>query len=109
VIVPTGDEITPVGTEPAPGQILDTNSLMLAAQAREIGCDAQVTEIVVDDPDRLTTALRQAARDADLVILVAGSSAGRDDYTAEVVARAGVLSGARGRGTARTSRRARLR
>jgi len=92
VIVPTGDEITPVGTEPAPGQILDTNSLMLAAQAREIGCDAQVTEIVVDDPDRLTTALRQAARDADLVILVAGSSAGRDDYTAEVVARAGVLS-----------------
>jgi len=60
--------------------------------SREIGCDAQVTEIVVDDPDRLTTALRQAARDADLVILVAGSSAGRDDYTAEVVARAGVLS-----------------
>jgi putative molybdopterin biosynthesis protein len=92
VIVPTGDEIRPIGTEPAPGQILDTNSLMLAAQAREIGCEARVTEIHGDDPDRLTEALRHAAGDADLVILVAGSSAGRDDYTAEVVARAGVLA-----------------
>jgi putative molybdopterin biosynthesis protein len=92
VIVPTGDEIRPIGTEPAPGEILDTNSLMLAAQAREIGCDAQVTDIVADDPDLITAALRDAASSADLVILVAGSSAGRDDHTARVVAAAGTLA-----------------
>lgn len=92
VIVPTGDEIRAIGTEPVPGEILDTNSLMLAAQAREIGCDAQVTAIIADDPDLITTALCAAATDADLVILVAGSSAGRDDYTARVVATAGVLA-----------------
>lgn len=92
VIIPTGDEIRPLGTEPAPGEILDTNSLMLAAQATEIGCAAQVTKIVADDPDLIGAALLDAAARADLVIVVAGSSAGRDDYTARVVAAAGTLA-----------------
>ena len=92
VIVPTGDEIRPVGTDLAPGEIVDTNSLMLAAQAGEIGCDTQVTAIVGDDPHLITDALRDAAVEADLVILIAGSSAGRDDYTARVVAAAGSLA-----------------
>ena len=92
VIVPTGDEIRPVGTDLAPGEIADTNSLMLAAQASEIGCDARVTAIVGDDPQLIIDALREAAAQADLVILIAGSSAGRDDYTARVVAEAGSLA-----------------
>ncbi|GAA2551483.1 molybdopterin biosynthesis protein [Pseudonocardia hydrocarbonoxydans] len=91
-VVPTGDEIVPVGTEPATGQILDTNSLMLAAQARELGCAARVHDIVADDPAAITAAVRAAAAEADLVVLVAGSSAGRDDYTARVVAAAGTLA-----------------
>lgn len=91
-IVPTGDEIRPIGSEPAPGEILDTNSLMLAAQAREVGCEARITGIIADDPELITVALRDAAADADLVILVAGSSAGRDDYTAAVVAEAGTIA-----------------
>jgi molybdopterin molybdotransferase/putative molybdopterin biosynthesis protein len=92
VVVPTGDEIRPIGAALGPGQIPDTNSLMLAAQAREIGCTASVTDIVVDDPAAITTALTDAAAEADLVVLIAGSSAGRDDYTARVVAAAGTLA-----------------
>ncbi|MFI7452368.1 molybdopterin biosynthesis protein [Nonomuraea sp. NPDC049714] len=92
VIVPTGDEIRPIGAELAPGDILDTNSMMLAAQAREAGCEARVTEIVPDDPEAIAATLREATRDADLVLLIAGSSAGRDDYTARVVAEAGVVA-----------------
>jgi len=91
-VIPTGDEIRPIGAVLEPGDILDTNSLMLAAQAREIGCEARVTEIVRDDPDAITAALREAAAEADLVLLIAGSSAGRDDYTARVVAGAGTLA-----------------
>jgi putative molybdopterin biosynthesis protein len=92
VIIPTGDEIRPVGTELGPGEIADTNSMMLAAQAVEVGCEARTTDIVVDDPELITAAVRDAAADADLVILIAGSSAGRDDYTARVVASAGSLA-----------------
>jgi putative molybdopterin biosynthesis protein len=92
VVIPTGDEIRPIGTEPAAGEILDTNSVMLAAQARELGCRVRVTPIARDDPDAITEVLRAAAADADLVVLIAGSSAGRDDYTARVVANAGTLA-----------------
>jgi putative molybdopterin biosynthesis protein len=91
-VIPTGDEIRPVGSELEPGDILDTNSLMLAAQARECGCETRVADVVPDDPERITAALRAAAADADLVLLIAGSSAGRDDYTARVVADAGSLA-----------------
>ncbi|MGW4523967.1 molybdopterin biosynthesis protein [Amycolatopsis sp. NPDC004378] len=92
VVIPTGDEIRPIGTALKPGEILDTNSLMLAAQAREAGCDARVTDIVADDPGAITEVLRAAAAEADLVLLVAGSSAGRDDHTARVVAEAGSVA-----------------
>ena len=91
-IVPTGDEIRPLGTTLHRGEIPDTNSLMLAGQARETGCETVPVAIVPDDPDRIAAAVRQAAARSDLVIVVAGSSRGRDDYTAEVVAAVGTLA-----------------
>jgi putative molybdopterin biosynthesis protein len=91
-VLPTGDEIRPVGTDPAPGVILDTNSLMLAAQAEAAGCAAWRSDILPDDPDRIAAAVRDAAGRADLVLICAGSSAGRDDHTAAVVDRVGTLA-----------------
>jgi putative molybdopterin biosynthesis protein len=90
-IVPTGDEIRALGEPLADGEIPDTNSLMLAGQAREAGCEAVVLPIVRDDPGLIATALREAASRCDLAIVVAGSSAGRDDYTAAVVEDTGAL------------------
>jgi putative molybdopterin biosynthesis protein len=91
-VLPTGDEVRPIGTETGPGEILDTNSLMLAVQAREAGCDAQCLPIEPDDPAGIAKAVRAAVADCDLLIIVAGSSAGRDDYTARVVAELGTLA-----------------
>ncbi|HTU74605.1 MAG TPA: molybdopterin biosynthesis protein [Trebonia sp.] len=92
VILPTGDEVRPVGSAPGPGEILDTNSLMLAGQAREAGCEARVLPIEPDDPARIAAVVRDAAAGCDLLIVIAGSSAGRDDYTARVVASEGALA-----------------
>jgi len=91
-VLPTGDEVRPIGTEPGPGEILDTNSLMLAIQAREAGCEAHCLPIEPDDPAGLAKAVRAAVADCDLLIIVAGSSAGRDDYTARIVAELGTLA-----------------
>ena len=49
-VIPTGDEIVPVGSPPQLGEILDTNSLMLVAQAQEAGCEAWATPIQPDGP-----------------------------------------------------------
>jgi putative molybdopterin biosynthesis protein len=91
-ILPTGDEVRPIGTLTGPGEILDTNSLMLATQAREVGCEARCLPVEPDDPDRIAAVVKAAATDCDLLIIVAGSSAGRDDYTARVVAGLGTLA-----------------
>ena len=92
IVIPTGDEVRPLGSDPAPGELVDTNSLMLVAQAREAGCTAEALAVLPDDPARIGAAVEEAAARADLVIVIAGSSAGRDDYTADVVGRPGRCS-----------------
>jgi putative molybdopterin biosynthesis protein len=91
-VLPTGDEVRPIGAQTGPGEILDTNSLMLATQAREAGAVAHCLPIERDDPASLAAAVRAAVAGCDLLIIVAGSSAGRDDYTANVVAQLGTLA-----------------
>jgi putative molybdopterin biosynthesis protein len=91
-VLPTGDEMRPIGSELAAGELLDTNSLMLAGQARELGCEVLVLPIEPDDPQRLTSAIREAVQRCDLLIVIAGSSAGRDDHTAALVDELGDLA-----------------
>jgi putative molybdopterin biosynthesis protein len=91
-VIPTGDELRPIGTELGEGELPDTNSVMLAAQAEAAGCEAHRFEITPDVPEQIAEAVRTAAAKSDLVIVIAGSSAGRDDHTAEVVASVGTLA-----------------
>ena len=91
-IVPTGDEIRPLGSALSPGEILDTNSLMLEGLLAEAGCEAWSLPVVPDAPDALATALAGAAHTADLVLVIAGSSAGRGDHTGAVINRLGEVA-----------------
>lgn len=91
-ILPTGDEIRPVGVPLRAGDIVDTNSLMLAAMAREAGCRTRVLPIAPDDPAFLAAAVAETTGYADLVLVIAGSSAGRDDHTAGVLATLGKVA-----------------
>jgi putative molybdopterin biosynthesis protein len=91
-VIPTGDEIRPVGSDLAEGELPDTNSLMLAAQAEAAGCEAHRFQVVPDVPEEIADAVRAAAARSDLVVVIAGSSAGRDDHTAAVVAEVGTLA-----------------
>ena len=88
-IIPTGDEIRPVGTVPRFGDIIDTNSLMLAARCRQLSAVPLVSAVVPDDPDALAVELRRAAGQADLVLVIAGSSRGRGDHAGAVLAQVG--------------------
>src|SRR6202034_1536912 len=87
LILPTGDEVRPIGTEPGPGEILDTNSLMLAEQAIEAGCEARCLPIEPDDPDRIAAVVTEAAAGCDLLIVIAGSPPRRRPRTAARLAR----------------------
>ena len=90
-ILPTGSELVPPGTTPAPGQIIEFNSLVLAAQVEEWGGLARRLPIVPDQLEHLMRAVGEAAAESDLVLVNAGSSAGSEDFTASVVAHLGDL------------------
>ncbi len=88
-IIPTGTELVEPGSELKRGDIIDFNSTMLAATATEYGAHAVRKHIVKDDADLLRQTILDALSDADLVVINAGSSAGREDFTVDVIAELG--------------------
>jgi putative molybdopterin biosynthesis protein len=84
-ILPTGSELVPVGTDAKPGQILEFNSLVLAAQVESWGGLAERYPIIPDNFDQIRDVTLKAAQGNDLILINAGSSAGSEDFTANVV------------------------
>jgi putative molybdopterin biosynthesis protein len=90
-IIPTGDELLAPGDEYQPGRIIEFNSTVLSALIYEGGGAARVLPSVADDPEKLKAALRSALLDHHMVAIIAGSSAGEHDFTAQVIEEEGEL------------------
>lgn len=88
-IIPTGDEVVPPSDDPAPGDVIEFNSTIFSAMLTEWGCAPRTYPIVRDKKELLRDALETAVSECDLVLINAGSSAGRDDYTSTIIAEAG--------------------
>ena len=88
-IIPTGDEIVPPCADPKPGDILEFNSSIFSGMVTDWGCEARTYPIVNDVFEKIRDALLAAADECDMVLLNAGSSAGRDDYSVRAIAEAG--------------------
>jgi molybdopterin molybdotransferase len=78
-ILSTGDELIDPAATPTGGQIRDVNAAMLLAACEEMGADACFYGIVRDDEETLLTAMQEAIKDCDLLLLSGGSSAGAKD------------------------------
>jgi putative molybdopterin biosynthesis protein len=94
-IIPSGTELVTAETAASqplqPGQIIEYNSIVLAAQVAEWGGQPTRLPAVPDEAEAIKTAVAEATRDHDLILLNAGSSAGSEDYTAQVVQELGQL------------------
>ncbi len=90
-IIPTGTELVPIGQPVKKGDIIEYNSLVLAAQVRAWGGDPVRYPIIPDDFPTIRAAVARAALECDLILLNAGSSAGSEDYSARVVEDLGQL------------------
>ena len=84
-IIPTGDELISSGKEIIPGKIIEYNSKIINGLIHEWGGEARVYEIVKDIPLDLKRILLEAASQNDVVVVLAGSSAGSKDFTSEIV------------------------
>ncbi len=90
-VLPTGSELVPVGQPPERGDIIEYNSIVLAAQILGWGGEPVRYPITPDVYEQIRDNARRAAEENDLVLLNAGSSAGSEDFTARVVQECGDL------------------
>lgn len=76
LVMSTGSELVAPGTPLQPGQIYESNAVMLAAAVRDAGADVVTSSMTEDDVDLFRATLQKHAGDADLVITTGGVSAG---------------------------------
>ncbi|GFK93713.1 Molybdopterin molybdenumtransferase [Fundidesulfovibrio magnetotacticus] len=94
-VIPTGDEVLDYTSrpEPGPGQVVESNSVMLCALAQGWGLDARRRPPVRDEPGALARAVEEALNSpAHVVAILAGSSAGSKDFTRAVMERFGEVA-----------------
>jgi putative molybdopterin biosynthesis protein len=84
-IIPTGTELVEDPDETGPGKVMESNSWVLASFARALGAEPERMGVVTDDLGSIRSALEKALETADAVVINAGTSAGREDYTKSVI------------------------
>lgn len=84
-IFPTGSEIVEPTDDIQDGQIIDSNSRMFENMVVEEGGTAVRFPILKDEYNGIKTAVSDAVKKFDLVIVNAGTSAGTKDYTVHVL------------------------
>jgi molybdenum cofactor synthesis domain-containing protein len=95
LILPTGDEI--VAPEEArdpiqPGVILEVNGQVLASMVTECGAECTLLQAIPDDPQKIRQAIAGGLSEGyDIILTIAGSSAGSEDYTPGVLSDMGEL------------------
>ena len=87
-IVTTGDELVELGTELRPGEIFETNGVMLAGLAEAAGAEVVMRSHCRDDFEELCAVLRDAT-DNDVVIISGGVSVGERDLVRDALRKVG--------------------
>ena len=83
-ILSTGDELVELGCTPGPGEIINSNTLSLAAAVQEAGCIPRIIGIARDNRESHVEKLSEGLK-ADALITSAGVSAGDCDLVRDIL------------------------
>lgn len=90
-IIPTGGELVAIGSRPLkPGEAYEINGLMAQLYVKTWGGEALLHEIVPDDPKLIRGAI-ESSLDADMIVIIGGTSVGEKDYAPTTVEGMGEL------------------
>ena len=87
----SGDELLPPAAPRGPGQIWESNSVLLTALLQRLGYGVDEVRVVVDQPEPLRVALRELAACCDVVVSTGGVSAGDSDWIRALVGELGAV------------------
>ena len=90
-ILSTGDELADPGQPLKPGQIYNSNRILLAALCRQMGYQVIEARCVADTLTETTSALLDAAASADVILSTGGVSVGEEDHVRPAVEATGEL------------------
>ncbi len=90
-VLSSGDELKQPGETLRPGDLFDSNRIMLLSVLQRFGCAVTDLGWVADDPQALRTLLQQAAAQVDVIVTSGGVSVGDADYTRQVLAELGQM------------------
>ena len=90
-VLPTGTELIRPGAALELGKIVEFNSEVVAGLVREAGGTAVIGDAVPDDLEVLRATICAAAAVHDVVVVLAGSSAGSEDFTPRAIELEGEL------------------
>jgi molybdopterin molybdotransferase len=88
-LLATGSELVTVGTALGPGQIYESNGLMLAAALAAVGADIELLPTVADDESAHREAIARGLA-ADVLVTSGGVSVGPHDLVRRIEAELGV-------------------
>ncbi|MEU1902058.1 gephyrin-like molybdotransferase Glp [Nocardiopsis dassonvillei] len=91
MVLSTGEELVEPGRPLGPGQIWESNSFMIAAAARDAGCEVHRHGFVGDHPQTVRDTLDDLLVRADIVVTTGGVSMGAHDVVKEVLTREGTV------------------
>ena len=89
-VLATGSELRQPGEALGPGEIYESNTVMLAAQLRRAGAEAEVHGAVADDAEATRAALERGL-EADVLLTSGGVSVGEHDLVRGLLAELGVV------------------
>ncbi|MQA07356.1 MAG: molybdopterin molybdenumtransferase MoeA [Pseudonocardiaceae bacterium] len=90
LVLSTGSELVGPGEPLRPGQIYESNSVMLATALREIGCRVEELRFVPDDVAAFHAALEPRISEVDLLVTSGGVSAGAYEVVKDALSGQGV-------------------
>ncbi len=90
-IIPTGSEIVKPKEKPELGEIIDCNSYISECLVKEWGGIPERCPIVRNDKKVIKQAIEKVISRNNIIIVIAGSSAGEEDYTVSVVKEMGTV------------------
>lgn len=90
-LIPTGDLLVPIGTDPEPDQMIASNLYVAAALFRSMGISVTHYPVVSSEKRRMKSAIKRALPDHDIILVSGGSSRGKKEHTASVIEELGTV------------------